>query len=92
MAGYLTYLAQKAKEEGTEDQLPAMPKDLDEEETTRLAILSPTAGATAPITVLVYYIFVHMPVGISEEEAVMIALDATRAMPLPSPPPRSPWD
>jgi hypothetical protein len=36
--GYLTYLVEKSREEGTEDEHSMMPKGVDDEEALRLAI------------------------------------------------------
>jgi hypothetical protein len=78
------YLAAKANEEGTVDQFPIMPEGVDEEEEAMRLAMKASQDQLLP-QALPHYAVVFMLLGLSEEEALRLAMDTACAPPTPSP-------
>jgi hypothetical protein len=70
---YLSYLMEKAKEEGKVDELPLMPEGVDEEEAMRLAMKA--SLDQPPPTAPSRYLSVVMPPDLLEGVAVRLAME-----------------
>jgi hypothetical protein len=78
---YLAYLAEQANEADTMNQLPLVLEVMDEEEAMRLAL---KVSQEQPLALPCYAVAV-MHVGLSEKEALRVAMEACCVAPPPSP-------